>query len=286
MLDTYQLYLSIIPALIGAAASIGGGLLSGMMGNKAAKSQQKAQVQFAKNAIQWKTQDALKAGIHPLYALGAQTTSYQPVSVGGTSDLGSGIADAGKQIAQGMSTPDAPGGRPNALALELAKVQIDGAKIDNQIKMADLSSKVANSNPAGSSIPAWNGRFLVDGQGNSHPAMDPSLLRYGGRQRDPAEPGSPHVAAGAYPDLALTKTNTGGYAPVMPPDLAESLESDPMGQAIWMLRNRIIPSLSFGQYGQAPNIPRQPYEDVYYNPFLQEYRRKQRPITNFRNRGR
>lgn len=39
-----------------------------------------AQKEFAQNSIQWKTQDAKNAGIHPLYALGNNATSYTPSS--------------------------------------------------------------------------------------------------------------------------------------------------------------------------------------------------------------
>lgn len=37
------------------------------------------QEKFAKEGIQWKVADAIKAGIHPLYALGASTNAFQPV---------------------------------------------------------------------------------------------------------------------------------------------------------------------------------------------------------------
>lgn len=39
-----------------------------------------AQKEFAQNSIQWKTQDAKNAGIHPLYALGNNASSYTPSS--------------------------------------------------------------------------------------------------------------------------------------------------------------------------------------------------------------
>lgn len=39
------------------------------------------QKEFAQNSIQWRVDDAKKAGIHPLYALGAQGASYTPQSL-------------------------------------------------------------------------------------------------------------------------------------------------------------------------------------------------------------
>lgn len=40
-----------------------------------------AQKEFAQKAIQWKVQDAKKAGLHPLYALGGATPSFTPIAV-------------------------------------------------------------------------------------------------------------------------------------------------------------------------------------------------------------
>ena len=38
----------------------------------------KLQKEFAQNSIQWRVADAKKAGIHPLYAIGASSSSYTP----------------------------------------------------------------------------------------------------------------------------------------------------------------------------------------------------------------
>lgn len=57
------------------------------------------QKEFAQSGIQWKVEDAKKAGIHPLFALGANTHSFSPVSVGSNyqgafSDMGADISRA------------------------------------------------------------------------------------------------------------------------------------------------------------------------------------------------
>ena len=39
--------------------------------------QMQAQEQFARHALQWKVEDAKKAGIHPLAALGASTSPFR-----------------------------------------------------------------------------------------------------------------------------------------------------------------------------------------------------------------
>ncbi|AXH77176.1 MAG: DNA pilot protein [Microviridae sp.] len=46
-----------------------------------ARKQIEYQKEYAQNGIQWRVADAKKAGIHPLYALGANTPTYTPVDM-------------------------------------------------------------------------------------------------------------------------------------------------------------------------------------------------------------
>lgn len=48
-----------------------GGIFDSISDSKTAKENIKLQKQFAQTGIQWKVADAKKAGIHPVYALGA-----------------------------------------------------------------------------------------------------------------------------------------------------------------------------------------------------------------------
>lgn len=77
------------PELIMAGSS----LLSGLLGNRSSSranqlnaimAQRNIDLQrdFAKHGISWRVEDARKAGLHPLAALGAQTSSFYPVQVG------------------------------------------------------------------------------------------------------------------------------------------------------------------------------------------------------------
>ena len=76
-----------------------GGALGGALDSKKAKSDAQdvsnlsyeRQKEFAKNTIQWKVEDAKKAGIHPLAAIGSTTSAYTP---SGQTITGSAEGDA------------------------------------------------------------------------------------------------------------------------------------------------------------------------------------------------
>lgn len=52
------------------------------------------QKDFAKHGIRWRVQDGLKAGVHPLYAIGANVPSFSPVMSGAGDDFGNAVDDA------------------------------------------------------------------------------------------------------------------------------------------------------------------------------------------------
>lgn len=89
-----------------------------------ASRQEKLQKKFAQNSIQWRVEDAKKAGIHPIYAMGAQPLNYSPVSVGTDfASMGANLADVvGKGQTHGMKAAAALAER---LSLENASLQND-----------------------------------------------------------------------------------------------------------------------------------------------------------------
>lgn len=160
-----------LPALISGAAAIGGGLINQASQDKfndqqlaIANANINTQLKFAKEAIQWKVNDAKAAGIHPLYALGAQTQSFSPVSVGGSADssLGEGIAKAGQNISRAVSsTAD---DELRSLTLSKAKLELERAGLENEVLRTDLASKIRLLTQPGSppSVPIPVSRPIVD----------------------------------------------------------------------------------------------------------------------------
>lgn len=158
--------------MIGDLISAGMKLVGGMMDRSAAKDANtraeaaraeniQLQREFAQNGIRWKVDDARAAGIHPLYALGANTVSFSPVSVGSAinTSLGSSLASAGQDISRAVdATRTAP---ERLVAREATKLQLEGMQLDNDIKRATYASSMQrlaqNANPP---IPAI-GPFTV-----------------------------------------------------------------------------------------------------------------------------
>lgn len=58
------------------------------------------QKEFAQHGIRWRVEDAEAAGLHPLYALGAQTPSYSPSYVQGNSSAA--LSDMGQNISRAV----------------------------------------------------------------------------------------------------------------------------------------------------------------------------------------
>ena len=124
-------------ALGGVGSLIGAGINAGVQ-SKINKENMKMQKEFAQNGIQWKVQDAQKAGIHPAVALGAQTHQASPSSV--APDVGSGVAGAFKHFGSAIDSFIDDKEEERQLALE-------SARLDNAIKAEDLKKAQNANNP-------------------------------------------------------------------------------------------------------------------------------------------
>lgn len=123
---------------IGAAGSLLGSTINSVLGNKAAKEDWQrnydAQKEFAQNSIQWRVQDAQKAGIHPLYAMG-NSPGYTPSSSFNTESVGTGIAQAGNAMAEAMGQ----------LQMMQLMSNIENTKADTAKKEAEASATMGQA---------------------------------------------------------------------------------------------------------------------------------------------
>lgn len=148
-----------IGSIIGAIGSLAGGLIGKSSADKAreAQAQQAAQnialqKEFAQSGIQWRVNDAKAAGIHPLYALGAQTHSFSPVSIDGGADMSmaNAVSSMGQDIGRAVNATRSQPARD--AALQLTMLQMEGLKLDNDMKRTQIASQIqrlrVNANPA------------------------------------------------------------------------------------------------------------------------------------------
>lgn len=144
--------------------STGLNFIGGLLGNKEKGRDREAQMamanqnialqkDFAQQGIRWKVADARAAGLHPLAALGANTMSFSPVSI--ASDPSSPMGDALKSMGSDISRAQRAGSTKGEqlVSSEVTKLQLEGMKLDNDIKKAKLASDVQKVTSAGAPKP-------------------------------------------------------------------------------------------------------------------------------------
>ncbi|AXH75372.1 MAG: DNA pilot protein [Microviridae sp.] len=164
---------------LGSLISGGLGLLGGMFGSDATKDANAAaaasaaaankqqmkiarmnialQKQFARTGIQWKVKDARRAGISPLYALGANTISYSPVSAGystvspaADTSMANALASVGQDVGRAVTTVMTQSERQyqdTVRALDLQRMGLSNELLKSQIARERTLSMPTMPNP-------------------------------------------------------------------------------------------------------------------------------------------
>lgn len=233
--------------MIGAAIAAGANIVSGIMGansaEKAAKKQYQQQKEFAQNGIQWKAADAKAAGIHPLYAMGANTTSYSPVTVGDTNPL-SGLASAGQDISRAVDATRSPGGKLDAFGKTMQQLQLQRAGLENELLGSQIAKLRQTQSPG---VPSSLERFTIPGQPDSGLVKTSPMARQ-------STVGGGSQEAGPVADVGYLQTTDGGFAPVPTKDAKDRIEDNFPAELAWALRNQLLPSLSSGFYSPPPYV--------------------------------
>lgn len=214
-----------IPSILSTAGAWGGSIKAGIdaiFGNGDEEEQKRYQAaldlqketaeknialqkEFAKSGLQWRVEDAKKAGIHPVAALGASGTSFSPISISEPSpprlrdspDIGDVLGSMGQNISRAIQATASLGDR---LDLQMKEEQLKGMKLDNALRSQRLAP------PAPSQV-------------------------------GPAMPTEPVI----QPDVSFTKTTRGGLAPVPSEAFADRAEDQWLPQIAWGFRNLIAP---------------------------------------------
>lgn len=165
----------------GVAQGIAGvaGALSGNAANSANVAFNREQFNYQKelmrNQLQWKVEDAKKAGLHPLAALGVSPSSFAPISGSSVGSDYSGLGDAlrgmGQDIDRSILSAKTREEQKDALNLQNQSIVLDlrGKDLNNQILEAELASRRAQlaqmmgpPSPATAGLPA--GKYAIPGQ--------------------------------------------------------------------------------------------------------------------------
>lgn len=161
-------------ALIGAGAS----LLGGMLDRKSASSQvdqsNAMQREFAQHGIRWKVEDAKAAGVHPLYAIGGSGAAYSPPPI--VTGQGSSIAQAGQDIGRAFRAQQSEPERELHDA-QMRVLRAQASKDEALARAADSESMRSNQSdqhaipfpyPSIAASPNWapnvHERPIIDGQ--------------------------------------------------------------------------------------------------------------------------
>lgn len=251
-----------IGSIIGGIGSVIGGMFGKKSADKANAQNIALQKEFAQKGVQWKVQDAKEAGVHPLYALGAQTHSFAPSSVG-DGGLASSLAAAGQDIGSAIDRTRTAPQKLSAVARTAQALELERAGLQNDLLRAQIAETTARAR--GPAFPAAVDQYFMPGQGDS-PVVTKPLERIASAHNRFSE-------AAAVTDVGTTRTHTGGLAPVYSADAKERLEDDFLGMLSWNIRNRLVPSITHGRIGPRPAISAGRGFEWRYDPVLQEWYR-------------
>lgn len=221
-------------------------LLSGFLSSSTSSSNQKAllaaqaalnqqnadlQKEFAQKGIRWKTADAKAAGLHPLYAMGANTLSFAPSAVGGGAmqefDWGPTVEKMGQSISRSAAAVQTANERKMVAAADALK--LENMKLQNDLLRAQTTQVQNASNP-----PFPGGVSTVDGQGNAIEELPLS------RVVSPAS--TPYTEPGSVSDVGFVRTASGGLAVVPSTDAKARMEDMLLPEVEWFMRNRLNPA--------------------------------------------
>jgi len=257
---------ALAPALISAGSSI----LGGILGNKNAEKQQnreyERQKEFAQSGISWKVQDAKRAGIAPLAALGSNLVSYSPQSIGG-GDYG--VSAAGQDISRAIQSTQSSNSRTTAVTRTAAALSLERGQLENDLLRAQIAK--LNQPGTGPGIATDAEGHLIPGQPN---AGIPGV-QVGPSKTTAVTAGIPYEQAGTVPDVHFAQTADGGYAPIPGAAVKQQIEDTFLPEIAWAIRNMVMPSISTA-YNPPTHVPRNWRKEWYYDVGNQNYKLRTR----------
>lgn len=182
---------------MGFLKNIAGGLISGvgsLLGaNQSKKNVERqaqmnylAQKEFAQNGIRWRVDDAKKSGIHPLFALGANTSGFTPISgYSGDSGISDFSASMGQSFERAVQAKQTPAEREIQRLQQEKLFDLDVRQKEANIALTNaeisrVSRLIQQQVPA---MPSASGKTntIIEGQAQSQPGVSkeiPPLVQF------------------------------------------------------------------------------------------------------------
>lgn len=160
--------------MLGSLIGLAGSLIGGSMAKSAQEDanrinqenairQEALQREFAQQGIQWKVADAQKAGIHPLYALGANTVSYSPNVVGAVPETGlaNAVASSSQDISRAVEATRTAGASSAAFTKTAQDLSLTKAGLENELLATQIAKMRGQLGPA---MPSLTDKNAIPGQ--------------------------------------------------------------------------------------------------------------------------
>lgn len=127
--------------MLGELISAGASLLGGLFGNQQKQQGQEREIElqreFAQNGVRWRVEDAQRAGIHPLAALGSSGAQYSPVGLGDNDSAAIG-ASIGQDLSGAINSARTAPERAGALSQKMQALGLERAGLENELLRAQI----------------------------------------------------------------------------------------------------------------------------------------------------
>lgn len=207
---------------------------------RAAQRQYHKEKEFAQNSILWRVEDANRAGIHPLYALGNPGIQAGPSPGAGIphdmSAMGQNISRAIESMRTRKERLEAQQEEAMDRALNRERTQAEIELIRQQSLSEQARRADYQRGPPSPTITRQSAMEAVGG--------DAGIV-----QTQPARPvarssSDPAREAGSISDFGFIRNSYGGYTVAPSKDAKERTEDDLIQQSLWAWRNQIQPMFS------------------------------------------
>lgn len=180
------------------------------------------QREFAEQGIRMRVADAKAAGVHPLYALGANTPGYSPVM----SAMPQAVSEAGQHI--GRAIDAAGSSEDRALARQLAVVQLRNAQLQGDyIQEQIAASQFARLNQGGQAsagVPGGGVQVFPVDPFPSERVQGSDLVEIKPRQITSSRSDAPEITAGHEPGYSSFRLDKGNRFLGLSGELSQATE--------------------------------------------------------------